>query len=474
MISADTSSRWQRATLFVLLLLLGQPVPNGAVQAQAIEGSGEGAPGGTFTLAEAVSRAVEANPDFEILQARLDQQQAGIRVLLARLLPNASVTGSFTHNDQGVQLGGSTVVQQDEMTWSGSLSLTLFRPRALKDYLVGRREMEAARLETRFSRSNLTLAVIELYIGLVRAQASRLAAETSLARRESFLAAARERLRHGLADRGELQRSELTVLAALSQLEQSRAQEALTQEALAVVLDLPAGTQIVPTGELAPPGFERHSAEVGMPPAVLAEESRVALEETVITLEELESGFAPENRDDLEAALQLERRDDLARLFTWLDFLPEVLLSAGFTQGPSTFRDPDGFSWQVVLRAVFTLYDGGQRYGLMDQEEAIRALHRAELRSTRAQARSEVRTAALAVQSWEQQLAIAERALVISREYWSDTIRRLDVGLASLLEVLDAEEQLSTYEVRAQVLKEDLWLAQWQLVHARGELLEVF
>lgn len=403
--------------------------------------------GAPLTLTEAVRRAQARNPDFRALRARLDVQAAGVRIALARVLPQVALTGTYTHFDEEVVSGSATVVEQDELVFSGAGSIALFRPRALGGWLVAEEELEVSRAAAEYSAEALTLAVIELYLDVLRAAALLATAEEAVARRRRFLDAAETRLAQGLTDRSEAQGARLSLLDAEAEQTAAAARLAEARVALAVVLDLPPDA----------------------PPAVTGEAAAPPLPTSGLVL----TGWAPVERADVRAALRNRERDRVARTFAWLDFLPDLELSSGFVQGPETFRDPDGFSWQVRLQATLYLYDGGERYGLIRREDALSALHAAELEAAEDTARREVHTARIRVDELARQVSLADDSLAVAGTFREDALRRLNGGVATLLDILDAETRLSLAQARARTLQHDLWLAQWRLVHARGELSEV-
>ncbi len=406
-----------------------------------------------LTLPDAVDRARRANPDLQALAARVRLQAANVRVTLARVLPTLSANTTYTRYDQGVSLGESVVVQEDEVTTNANLAVPVFRPGALGDYLVADKELEAARAETGRFSEDLLLGVVTLYIEVERARALLATAQDTAERRQAFLTAAEARLAGGLTDRSEVQRARLSLLEAQGERDAAQGRLEVAQGALAVVLGLPAQTPVETTTPADPAG-------PGPIPAELAPGEGLPL------------AAAPDVRGDVRALELLLERDRLARRWTWLSFLPDVDVVAGLSQGPPSFRDPDGFNWQIQLRGTFLLFDGGARYGRLDAAEASRALHEAQLEALRLTVSQEEHAARARVEALEAQLATALEGVEIAAQYRADVMRRLEAGFATLLDVLDAEAQLATADARQRTLAHDLAIERWRLVHARGALIE--
>lgn len=412
--------------LFAVWMVLGVVAPVRAQEAV------------TLTLPQAVERARRLNPDVRALQARLGQQSAAVRVALARVLPTLAVTGTWLHNEQKVEAAGRVVARQDELSLVGGLQVGLFRPGALGEWLVAGVELDASREAATYDTEVVAFGVVELFIGAQRAGARRAAAEAAVERRGAFQRAAEARLRSDLTDRSEAQRAALSLATASMELDAAAADEAATLVALAAVLDVRG------------PGLRLAGA--GTAPAVA-------------------SGAPEMLRGDVRAVrVLLDERDGLAETFTWLRFLPDVELQATFAQAQESFTNPDGLTWRLELQARWALYDGGERYGLLDLADATVDLHRAELAGLEARAGAEVRASEIRVEQHERQLATARWSLETARQVREDVGRRLDAGLATVLDVLDAEAQLSAADERAATLAHDLELARWRLIHARGEL----
>lgn len=426
--------------LLLVALLLAAPV-----RADGVRADGPTAPvradGPTaLTLVQAVERARRVNPSLHALRARLAQQSAGVRVALARVLPTLAVTGSYLHNDQQVEAAGRVVVRQDELSLTGGVQVGLFRPGALGDWLVSDAELGAAGEAAAYDAEAVAFGVVELFIGALRAGARRESAATAVERRTAFLQAAQARLASELTDRSEVQRAQLSLADAQLQLDAARADEGAALVALAAVLQLPPEPGAV---ELAGDGS--------------APDVAPALDLSL--------------RGDVRAIhVLLDDRDDLAETFAWLRFLPDLELAGTFAQQGDSFSNPDGFNWRIELQATWALYDGGERYGLLDLADATRDLHRAELAGLDAETRAEVQTAGIRIDQLDRQLATARESLTTARQYREDVGRRLAAGLSTLLDVLDAEAQLSAAEVLAATLAHDRDLARWRLIHARGEL----
>lgn len=428
-------------SLLFALCLAALPVAAGTTSPAAAQEAGPER--ASWTLSEVVARGRERNPDFRVLEARVAVAEANARITLARLLPSASLTGTWTHNDDAVIQGGAVVVPADEVGLSGIASLSLFSPRALGDHLVARKTADAVLAEVQWSEEVLTRALVELGIEVALTDALRQRAAEAAERRDAFLAAAQRRLDAGQTDRAEVQRARLSLLEARASLRTAQADHLAAAAALAVLLDLPAGASITVVGPLSPPSEASMGADAG-------------------------------RRGDLLGARLRIEAEELGQSWAWLNFLPELTLSGSFTQGRESFRNPDGFAWQVELRASLVLYDGGARYGAIHRAEATRALRAAEADVLENTVSAEVASAKLRVEALVDQVELGREAVQIATLYRQDVIRRRDAGLATILDILDAEDQLLGAELRFQTAEHSLARARWRLLLAEGGLDAAF
>jgi outer membrane protein TolC len=93
------------------------------------------------------------------------------------------------------------------------------------------------------------------------------------------------------------------------------------------------------------------------------------------------------------------------------------------------------------------IWRGGRTEGEITEAKATLAQHRAELEDTRSQVESDVRNAYLDLRSATSQVEVAKRNLQVTRETLDLTRQRFDAGVTDNVEVVQAQESLTSAEL---------------------------
>jgi outer membrane protein TolC len=124
--------------------------------------------------------------------------------------------------------------------------------------------------------------------------------------------------------------------------------------------------------------------------------------------------------------------------------------------------------WSVTVGAQWTLWDGGLREINLREESARVAEATAQQKLTESRALEEVARARLDYENARANLAKAEEALVLSRETSRLTEISFKAGVATYLEVADANSALTSAEVGAISERLQTSLAALRLLRAAG------
>jgi outer membrane protein TolC len=93
------------------------------------------------------------------------------------------------------------------------------------------------------------------------------------------------------------------------------------------------------------------------------------------------------------------------------------------------------------------IWQGGRSEGEITQAKATLAQRRAELEDTRSQVESDVRNAFLDLRAATSQVEVARRNLQVTRETLDLTRQRFDAGVTDNVEVVQAQESLTSAEL---------------------------
>jgi outer membrane protein TolC len=167
----------------------------------------------------------------------------------------------------------------------------------------------------------------------------------------------------------------------------------------------------------------------------------------------------------------MRRNLDLAlsrRQSVWFSYAPSVGFSGVYRLNgtPSAFAPRD--NWSLTLNAQWVLWDGGLREINLREESARVAEATALQKQTEARATEEVARARLEYENARANLSKAEEALGLARETQRLTEISFKAGVATYLEVADANAALTSAEVGAISERLQTSLAALRLLRAAG------
>ncbi|HEV7518213.1 MAG TPA: TolC family protein, partial [Thermoanaerobaculia bacterium] len=153
---------------------------------------------------------------------------------------------------------------------------------------------------------------------------------------------------------------------------------------------------------------------------------------------------------------------------SWRDRTPTVdLVLQELLQTPPTLIQP-AHSWQAFLQLTVPIYDGGLRRGLRQERQALVQEAQANLAGTKIQARSDVRTAAAAIELADQQLASAQNAARQAQDALNISNLSYNAGASTSLDVLDSERRLRDAETAVATAEDAARQARLDLLVASG------
>ena len=367
-----------------------------------------------LTLAQARSRAAEAS--------------AIVRQSAAALLPTLSVQGTYLRNDQGVEIvqpgGGGTgavrlLVQPEEaISVTGSARVPLVVPSAWFDLASAReaargaeRTAEATRLALRtvFAQSAyLAVATEEVVVASERAVGSAAELVRSAERR---VAVGTSPPLDVLRSRAELVKRESDLVAARAGVERARLALGVLlgrAEPLRVAVPEVAGA---PAPELDAPADALASEALAGRPEIAAAEAQVSAAE-----------------DGVRSA--------------WARLVPQLSAAGAAFAANVPYITGDQQGWRVTVDLTWVLYDGGFRYGKARQAEAQVAGARAATEAQRLAVVQEVEDARRDLRVARERLRLADAQAALAGEAAASARRSFEAGVASSLDVIDANDRV--------------------------------
>ncbi|MBI3050230.1 MAG: TolC family protein [Acidobacteria bacterium] len=465
---ASSNPAGNRRLLRVSLLGVAVVVGAGSVRAQSQ------APPVPLTLQQAVHYATEHYPAIQASMARVSAQQAGVDLARTAYLPRVDyglqVNRATRNNVAGLLLPGTPVPSisgpasdsvSSSSIWGSATGLLLSWEAldfGLRGATVGlaHAEVTRARASAALTRLEVGVRTADAFLQLAAAQETVRAARANVERQEVFAGAVAVLVRNELRPGADNSRAQAELALARIQLIQAEQAEQIARANLAQWLGVaPAAVQIAaaPLLEMAPP---RPAALPIVTAHPLAETQRAAVESSRALQTVIGRSYVP--RINFQTAYSVRGSGALAN---------------GGSLGGARGLDFDTPNWAAGVTATFPLFDWfavreqtrieaqNERAELAGYDRVVR-----ELSSQSEQARAEMDGALRIAQNTPIQLTAARVLEQQSRA-------RYDAGLATIIEVADAQRLLLQSEVGDAVARLGVWRALVADAAARGDLSEL-
>ena len=435
--------------------------PN-AIAAPGAEGAGAQQTGfgveRVWGLAELAATALEANPATRESWQRARAAAAREQKALAAYGPNIGVeAGGDYFQEPGLAFGyGSNAPPDREFR---------FTPQVYASWLLldfGRRDADTDRARAELASANMShdrtiqRVVVEVqraYFKLESALGLRTAAEQDVVAARSVLKATEAKLKLGLATRPDTLIARQAFAQTLYKLEKRRADVFVAEGDLRTRTGFPA-TVAIPIDM---------AAESDLPPMLTMGIDGI-----------IDQALA--SRPDLASAvLDLRAREAEVRR-AQAEYLPEVVTrgTAGYglynyeVTGFDIQGNGWGFDGQIFLGGKWLLYDNGARDAALFEAGANRAASAARLAQSRLNAADEVWRAYYTLQSDRAQYDAAKALLVSAIDTFDAVKRAYELGLSTLPELLESEQDLFLARSLRIETRSDLLCSSADLIYASG------
>ena len=440
------------SALLCLLLAAAAPAPAAEGRA-ALFGS---VPAGTATaeplklsLADAVARGLERNLGLLLAQQGLAGAEAARREALSALLPHLDGQISAARQKISLEAFGFTgpgiprlVGPFNVFDARLGVTQTVFDWSALQKDRRARERLSAAELGYRDTRELVVLVCGSLYFQTLAEQARIETARAQLSVAQALLELARDRKQAGLSPAIDVLRAEVEVKSRQQQLLSAENRLARARLGLARAIGLPSGQALELTDRM---------SEQPAPP--------VDLEAALKT--------AYEKRADWQAAQAELRAAEAGRQAALGEGLPRLGLAADWgVIGQSVDGALQTYSLGAALKVP--LFEGGRNRARRAQAEAELQAQRARLEDQRARLDFEVRTAALDLDTARERVEVARGARELAEQQLVQARDRFEAGVASNLEVTQAQEALAAASESWVASLFDQSLAKAQMARALG------
>lgn len=402
---------------------------------------------GALTLADAYRMAIENHETVRTAVEGVAQAESNIDKTTSRLLPTVTATGSYTRYTEK-KLSGTMAIQPDD---ASTFDLKLTQPlysggkewNARRQAKIG---AEISRLALESAKERIILATANAYFGVLKSRKEVEIKDAALKRARERAKVADANFKAGTVTKTAVLRAEAEAAGAEAELTRARSR----------LLDADNGLRRLIGG----------AGEVNVEEPASQALSDTGVEDLVKT--------ALEHRRAYRQSVLDEKAASEAVSYAKGNFLPSLSLVGEYThrdQDPqTTFFVENSSSASVVL--TYPIFEGGLRRA--ELSEARSRFREAELRrqGLKRDIEVEVREAynnrssvRAVIDSYEKQKSFAEEdyRMVFEQYRW---------GLATTLDVIDADTTLISAQRSLMNSRYDLELASLQLQYSTGTLLE--
>lgn len=378
-----------------------------------------------LSLEDALERALKYNLAQWLGAEGVRSAEGARRMARSRLLPNLAAAFSETQNQVNLKAMGfggfpgvPTVVGPFSV-FDGRLYLSqsILDLEALRTAHAAREQERAAELSYRSVRERVVFLCGDLYLqaaaGSSRIEAARAQANTA----RTLYDLAVDLKKTGVVPGIEVVRAQVELQAQQQRLIVAQNEFETQKLNLAHAIGLPLGQQFRLTDDLHYVAF------------------------TPMTLEQaVERAYR--ERPDYQAALAQVRAAEFARKAAAAQRLPVLRATGNYgINGPAPGESHGSYSVAASLR--IPIFEGGQAQARILEADAALRQRQAEAEELRARIHYEVRTAFLNLQAAEESVKVATGSVALAREQLDQAQDRFSAGVASNIEVVQAQEALA-------------------------------
>ena len=403
-----------------------------------------------LSLQQAVSMALEKNPQRKMAVADQRAAQAGVQEARSALLPRVSFTESATRGNDPVYVFGTRLRQErftiadfslnrlNTPTPIGNFSSrfsgnwNLFDSFAnIKSVARAKDLQQAARHQLERADQETIFRVVQAYLGLLLAQKQQDVAEQSVKTAQSILDRSRARYESGVVVQSDLLSAQVRLASRQEELIRARNNVAFAAAELDTAMGVPADTEFQLSQSL---------SEGSLPQAAITDLEKRALA----------------SRPDLKQIESQQTAQEKSVSMAKSAFGPKLNAFGGWETDSATLSQVQGNNWVAGLELQVDLFQGGAKKAQLTREKALQERMAAANHAVGDQVRLEVRRAYYDFDSARQQTGVAQAAVGQAEESMRINQNRYDAGITTITDLLTIEEALR----RAQ---RDYWEAVYRL-----------
>ena len=302
-----------------------------------------------------------------------------------------------------------------------NLTQKLADVQALRTYQSSRESRRAAELSVQDAREIVVYVVTAGYLQVIAESARVDSAKVQVESAQAIYQQALDRFTSGLSARIDMTRSQVELQTQQQRLTSEQASYAKQKIALARLIGLPSNQEFILTDALPFAPLENLTVDQAI-------------------------DLAKNNRSDLKVAeaqmraAEFSRKAAVAERFPTLDFAADYgVIGINPAKSHGTFS--------VAGQLHFPIWAGGRSAGDIEQADARLQQRRAEYDDLRSRVESDVRTAFLDLTAAAEQVRVAQSRRALAQDELQQARDRFGSGVADTIEVVQAQEVVSSAEL---------------------------
>jgi outer membrane protein len=407
-----------RRTCILLLAFLETPFPLASFGQQTAASSSGIV---QLTLKQAVQLALQQNPQRVIARLLVFESDRNRQIARSPLLPQAEFEagGSVNqYNFQSIEHGPRQDAGPFQVIEAGpTFAQTIFNLPLIRGYQIGRQGVRQSRADEVTTRENVVTAVVDQYLLILRALATRDAANARVALAQRLYEQASKLQETGIGLNIDTVRANVELQNERQNLIDAETLTHTTRYGLAELLDLPRDQDLEVTDRL---DF------YDLPKL----EKETLLSQALATRPEIRSLSSQQRIAHLSAASADERR------------LPQLDFSGFWLyQGSNLNNGIPAYTYEMSLQfPIFT----GERIRAEEARAKLEEQHVAEVRrQVEAQIVAEVKSALDQLTAARNSVDVANLGLQLAQEEVAQAQRRFQAGVTTNIEVITAQDELA-------------------------------
>lgn len=400
------------------------------------------------TLREAMVKAYNTNPDLTAERATLRAADEEVPIARSRGLPGVNSTGAYNENLYDSDDSGIGALRQGSV--GVNLSVPVYSGGAVRNSVrAAETRVEAGRANLRSTEAQLFTDVVAAYLDVIRDEAIVRLNQQNVRVLEVNLQATRDRFEVGDLTRTDVAQSEARLALAESQLRGAEAALIGSRENYIRVVGSP-------PGNLAPP------PPLPNLPAGPDQAVSVALEENPAL------DAAERARDAAAYDVKVARAGRLPQVSVGVG--GDYYNRFGSVRGPGQLAGlaNDGFATSAGVNLTLPLFQGGRPAAQVRQAQARQSAAIEQVTATERGVIAQTRSAYAVWQSALRVIESSKLAVSANRLSLEGVRAENSVGTRTILDILNAEQELLNSQVQLVTAERDAYVAGFAVLAAMG------